>query len=240
MHIKSTLEDIFKDFVDAADLKKKPPEVVEFNDDPVALSCASYEIYLKNPGARWFDIRRVEATEEDRLKAQEIRRYYRDRIMMQSLTASYPQSEFRQKLYGIVMGERPVYDDELGILYRLPYFYAEDTAIDRAIEKTNPTIVSEEGFVGSLFGSDVVGEYRLLERVLKGRRRGTETVQLWLESISTPHLYLIAVQSSNPLLPLLESVLARPTQLKAHGYIKEHRGFHSGKQYMQLGSIELA
>lgn len=236
MNIKSTLEDIFKDFANVDAVKKKPPELVEFNDDPVALAWGSYQIYLKNKGQRWTDLKQVIATEEDRLMAQEIRRYYRDKIMLQTLSSNYTQSEFRKKLYGIVANERAVYDEDLGILHRLPYFYVEDTAVDRAIEQTTPTIGE-----GSLFGrEDVVGEYTVIERVLVGRRRQSEGVQFWLKAADNPYLHMIAVQASNPMLPLFESVIKRSAKLKTTAFVKEHRGYHAGKQYYQHGSVELA
>ena len=235
MHIKSTLEDIFKDFANVDAVKKKPPEVVEFQDDPVALAWGSYQIYLKNKGQRWTDLKQVIATEEDRLMAQEIRRYYRDKIMLQTLSSNYTQSEFRKKLYGIVANERAVYDEDLGILHRLPYFYVEDTAVDRAIEQTNPTIGE-----GSLFGTeDVVDEYTLLERVLYSRKRN-EVVQFWLKAAGNPYLHMIAVQASNPMLTLFESVISRSAKLKTTSFVKEHRGYHAGKQYYQHGSVKLA
>ena len=235
MNIKSTLEDIFKDFANVNAVKKKPPEVVEFQDDPVALAWGSYQIYLKNKGHRWTDLTQVIATEEDRLMAQEIRRYYRDKIMLQTLSSNYAQSESRKKLYGIVANERAVYDEDLGILHRLPYFYVEDTAIDRAIEQTNPTIGD-----GSLFGrEDVVDEYTLIERVLYSRKRN-EVVQFWLKAAGNPNLHMIAVSASNPMLTLFESVIKRSAKLKTTAFIKEHRGYHRGKQYFQHASVTLA
>ena len=235
MNIKSTLEDIFKDFANVDAVKKKPPEVVEFQDDPVALAWGSYQIYLKNKGQRWTDLKQVIATEEDRLMAQEIRRYYRDRIMLQTLSSDYKQSEFRKKLYGILINERAVYDEDMGILHRLPYFYVEDTAIDRAIEQTTPTIGD-----GSLFGrEDVVDEYTLIERVLYSRKRN-EVVQFWLKAVGNPHLHMIAVLANNPLLSLLDSILKRPARLNTTGFIKEHRGYHRGKQYYQHALVTLA
>lgn len=238
--LNNSLEDIFKEFSELhkqPEPVRNPPAKVTLGDDPVALAWGSYQVYIKTNGAqRWYDIGEVTADAECRVKAEEIRKYYRDRIMLQTLSNSWPQSAYRKRLYEILNGPTDIHDTDLGLLYRLPYFYVEDTALDRAIEQTNPVIDPAKS--STLIGEEIVAEYTLLERVLQSRKR-QETVQFWLKSSANTNLHMVACLSSNPMLPLLESVLKRPVALKAWAFGKIHRGYHHDKHYFQLGSVKV-
>lgn len=239
-NLNTSLEDIFKEFSELhkqPEPVRNPPTKLTLGDDPVALAWGSYQVFVRTNGAqRWYDIGEVTADAECRVKAEEIRKYYRDRILLQTLTTAQPLSEYRRRLYEILNGPTDIYNTDLGLLYRLPYFYVEDTALDRVIEQTNSIVDPERS--SSMFGVETVAEYTLLERVLQSRRR-QEVVQFWLKSSADSHLYMIACLSNNPMLPLLESVLKRPTALKSWVFTKEHRGHHRGKHYFQLGSAKV-
>lgn len=236
-NLKSILDDWLTELDQPSTNVQKTPIKLNLGDDPIALAWASYLVYCAtNGGQRWYDLGKVKADAECIAKAEEIRKYYRDRIMLQTLSNLWPQSEYRKRLYEILNGATDIYESDLGLLYRLPYFYVEDTALDRVIEQTNPHIDSAKS--SSLLGEESVAEYTLLERVLQSRKR-QEVVQFWLKSSADSSLYMIACLSNNPMLHLLESVLKRPVALKSWIYAKEHRGYHQGKQYFQLGSVKV-
>lgn len=201
-----------------------------FTDDPVALAWAAYRMYLANPANRWADFADVDVIEEDRVQAQEIRSYYTGRILMGAIKNNGNISEFRKKLYGLLIGETGIKPSEIGILHRLPYFYVEDTALDQVIEQTQSAV--------PLPSSGLAGTFTVIQRILISRKHG-DYVNFWLSHNKRPEPFLIAVKLDNPLLPLLEGILANPVKLSATTHFKYHRGYHSNKHYHQLGNVEL-
>ena len=106
----------------------------------------SYLIWKNNPQRRWIPITEVgQVTSEARALAHEIRKYYLHRSTMQILKGHQP-TEFQQKMIGFLADTRPLKVDELGILYRLPYFYQEDLALERVFEGAQAIKVGEKEF----------------------------------------------------------------------------------------------
>ena len=228
-----TTQDLTIDWDDFKAVFKTPdPEPdMTFNDDPVALAWAAYRVYLANPANRWADFADVEVTVHDRAVAQEIRSYYTGRILMDTMKSKNPMSEFRKKLYGLLIGETGLKKKDIGLLYRLPYFYVEDTDLDQVIEQTQTASV--------MFGMELVGTFTLIKRILVSRRSG-DFVHFWLRHHKRSEPFMIAVKTDNPLLPLLEGILENPVKLSATAYLKTHRGYHRNRQFHQLGNVKLA
>lgn len=224
-------QDLTLDHTVSLDWLARPPEPdMEFHDDPVALTCASYRTFLAT-GIRWTDLKDATATDQDRRQAVQIRRYYSDRILITAIAAQNKMSEFRQKLYGLLIGQTGLKKRDVGLLYRLPYFYAEDTAMDQVMAQTESAVM-QPGI------QPVVGLFQVIRRIQVSRRSG-ETVQLWLQKDSDTVPYMIAVRLDNPLLTMVESVLKQPTGMKATAHLKHHRGHHRHRLYCQLTSLEL-
>jgi hypothetical protein len=226
-----TTQDLTIDWNDFKAVFKSPETNIAFAEDPVALAWASYRVYLDNPVMRWAAFDTVTVTDQDRAKAQEIRSYYTGRILMGAIKNNGNISEFRKKLYGLLIGETGIKPSEIGILHRLPYFYVEDTALDQVIERTQSAV--------PLPSSDLAGTFTIIQRILVSRKQG-DYVNFWLSHNKRPEPFLIAVKSDNPLLTLLEGILATPVQLSATAHFKHHRGYHSNRHYHQLGNVELA
>lgn len=224
-------QDLTLDHTVSLDWLARPPEPdMEFHDDPVALTCASYRTFLAT-GIRWTDLKDATATDQDRRQAVQIRRYYSDRILITAIAAQNKMSEFRQKLYGLLIGQTGLKKRDVGLLYRLPYFYAEDTAMDQVMAQTESAVMQP----GT---QPVVGLFQVIRRIQVSRRSG-ETVQLWLQKDSDTVPYMIAVRLDNSLLTMVESVLKQPTGMKATAHLKHHRGYHRHRLYCQLTSLEL-
>jgi hypothetical protein len=220
--------DDFKAVFKAADPE---PDLV-FKDDPVALAWASYRAYLNSPAVRWADFDTVVVTAEDCVQAQEIRSYYTGRILMDTMKSNKPMSEFRKKLYGLLIGETGLKKKDIGLLYRLPYFYVEDTALDQVIAQT-------EAPKSALAQDTIAGTFNLIKRI-QVSRRSAESVQFWLQHHKKTAPFMIAVKADNPLLPLLESILQRGLPISATAHFKIHRGYHRNRGFYQLGNVELA
>lgn len=204
---------------------------MKFTDDPVALAWASYRTFLSHPGARWTDFDDVTVIDQDRTMAQDIRSYYTGRILMDMMKSNNGLSDFRKKLYGLLIGETGLKKKDIGLLYRLPYFYVEDTALDEVIAQTAPAKSLQRSY-------DITGTFTLLKEIQISRRSG-EYVQFWLKHNTAPEPFMIACKSDNPLLPLLKSVLAAPAKLEAVAFVKNHRGHHRNREYYQLGNVVL-
>lgn len=213
--------------------EKKPEPDLEFAQDPVALACGSYRLFLES-GIRWSELSDIVVTDADREQAALIRKYYSDRILISAVAARGQMSDFRQKLYGLLIGQTKLKKRDVGLLYRLPYFYAEDTAMDQIMERTTSVDAN------SPVTRNVIGQFQLIRRIDVSRRSG-ETVQLWLQKgTDTTTPYMIAAKRDNPFLGLVESVLAQPVKLTATAHLKHHRGHYRNRLYYQLGGLELA
>ena len=228
-----TTQDLTIDWTDGLEVVSKMPEPdMTFKDDPVALAWAGYRLYLVNPANRWADFADVEVTAEDRSKAQEIRSYYTGRILMDTMKSKQPMSEFRKKLYGLLIGKTGLKKKDIGLLYRLPYFYVEDTDLDQVIAQT-------EAPTTALAQAPVTGTFNLIKRI-QVSRRSTESVQFWLRHHKKTVPFLIAVKADNPLLPLLQNILERSLPISATAHFKIHRGYHRNRGFYQLSNVELA
>jgi hypothetical protein len=228
-----TTQDLTIDWDDFKAVFKTPePEPdMTFTDDPVALAWAAYRVYLANPANRWADFADVEVTVHDRAVAQEIRSYYTGRILMDTMKSKGPMSEFRKKLYGLLIGETGLKKKDIGLLYRLPYFYVEDTDLDQVIAQTQSAKV--------MFGMELAGTFTLIKRILVSRHHG-DYVHFWLRHHKRLEPFLIVVKTDNPLLSLLAGILEKSVQLSATAHLKTHRGYHRNRQFHQLSNVELA
>jgi hypothetical protein len=212
-------------------VKAPEPDMV-FKDDPVALAWAGYRLYLQSPGQRWSDFDTLEVTDEDRTQAQAIRSYYTGRILMDMMKSKNPTSAFRQKLYGLLIGETGLKKKDIGLLYRLPYFYVEDTELDQVIAETTPAQTRGSAAV------EIAGTFTLIKRILVSRKHG-DYAHFWLRHHKRSEPFLIVVKTDNPLLSLLAGILANPVQLSATAHVKRHSGYHRGRLFCQLANVEL-
>lgn len=232
--LTSTTNNLYQDLEELLDWDKPttPPKIVKFTDDPVALSCASYRLW-KMGGPRWSDIHFASVAEEDRVTALELKKYYRDNLVIDALKyGTNGRSEFRNKLAKLVIDELVYTDKEVGMLYRLPYFYEEDRALDRVVAQTE---TAKENFRGH----KQTATYTLVEKVLRSRRSG-EYYNYWLTSDCDQAAYYMTIKDDNPLRPMFESIIAKPVEATSLVYTKTYRGHHRNRTYYAMGNFELA
>lgn len=144
-----------------------------FPDDPLALSCASYRIYKENPARRFTNIDLVNATQEDRIQAQAIRDYYNQRYTMKALKGK-ELTEYQKKTAQFLSGLYHLTTEEIGLLYKLPYFYDEDLLVEQVVNQTTSYTPQMTPLVAEL--KDLT-EYELtpLVKVLISRKRSEFT-----------------------------------------------------------------
>lgn len=213
------------------DAPKQPARPITFKEDPVALSCASYRLWSMG-GPRWSDINDAPIGEEDRITALELKKYYRDRLILDALkNNNNGRSEFRNKLAKLVINELEYTDREIGMLYRLPYFYQEDLAVDRVVAQTQD---AKEVFRGHR----QMATYTLIEKVLRSRRSG-EYYNYWLASDVDQAAYYVTIKTDNPMRLLFESVIKQPVQVESLIYTKSYQGYHRNRCFYAMANFEL-
>ncbi len=227
---------------DFGSLDRRTPEAplaaIKFKQDPVAAACASYRIWTESPANRWSDLEYVQVTQEDIERAEQLKKYYREKLVMESLTSmrNVNRSEFRRKLAQLVVNELVYTKRELGLLYRLPYFYQEDLDLDAIVAETDCKLVTD------VLGAKDVHEYGLapLRQVLRSRASG-DYYHYWFRDTTYNHPHNLVVRHDNPLRSLIDG-LFKQTRIHINGllFVKSFRGYHQSKHFYQIGNMELS
>ena len=227
------LTEVFEEWKkDITQLESTPQSPVVFKDDPVAMAIAVHRRWKEanRTGDRWADLETAQITAEDRQGSAELRKYYADRIMI-TMLGSKKISDFRRKLYGVVTDSLSLNKNDIGLLYRLPYFYEEDLALDRVVAQTQSLTQREAT-------ERIHGRFTVIERIWRSRRAGDYT-QLWMTREGSSAPYMITIKSDNPYHRLVVNLLEQPRELSAWAHVKYHMGYHRGQAYYMLGDIEL-
>lgn len=227
---------------DFGSLDRRTPEaplaVIKFKQDPVAAACASYRIWSESPANRWQDLESVNVTQEDIQRAEQLKKYYREKLVMESLTSmrNVNRSEFRRKLAQLVVNELVYTKKELGLLYRLPYFYQEDLDLDAIVAETDCKLATEVVSAKEVHGYELAP----LRRILRSRASG-EYYHYWFRDTTYNRPHNLVVRHDNPLRSLIDG-LFKQSQIRIDGllFAKSFRGYHQSKQYYQLGNMELS
>lgn len=202
---------------------------MQFNEDPLALSCSSYRAYVENPHYRWKDFTDCTVEPGDREQANAIRQYYGSKLVMEALMGK-KLTEFRAKMGQFLAGNHQLRRDELGMLYKIPYFYHEDLAVDRVI---NETVSAEEV-------REVKHRLRLTHHstILQARKSG-EMKQYWFTD-EQHQAYMLSGAANSPLTTLVESVFARGTiDIIANILRKPHYGTDRTNYYYTMSQLRL-
>ena len=215
-------------FDDALEPRSKQP--ITFKQDPIALSVAVHRNYVESDGTtqRWIEFDSVLASEQDLQTAEELKKYYKDRIMVKTLKG-LNISKYQITLYSILNGEKQVTNDELGMIYRLPYFYAEDQAKERIKEtcsraKVQPALENRASAI------------RPLTKFMYSRRGGEATEYWFMDEKDCP--VLVKVSTTNTLNKLFGGLYKRP-YLTVHGMFRPRRDRHHQFNYYELVNMEL-
>ena len=218
-------------------LPEPPKRTLTFKQDPIALACASYRIWKENPARRWSELESVTVWQDDIEQAQALRQYYRERLVMSALkNRTGGTSEFRRKLGALVTDQLEITKDELGILHRLPYFYAEDQDIDYVVENTSNS--SEITPVLSDF-QPMTMTFRPLRKIFRSRRGG-DTNQYWWTTESSGIPFSLSVQVNNPLMGMIDSLFDREqVQLQHRVKPTTFRGYYPDHWHYQLYDVRL-
>jgi len=216
---------------------------VVLTDDPIALSCAAYRWYHAKATTlreRFPDLRGITVEPDDRVMAESIRNYYRNKIALKALTDANSMTPFNQDLYELLIDQVPVQRRHMGMIYRLPYFYAEDQARIQLgqLVKTdlNPNYRTVYPSI------DYVRQEKLepVMRIFRGRK-DSEVTEFWFrDAYGWP--VLLSVGTQNNLLSMIDDFFNRPSiTLEAGFFIGQVRGndfFHYYMTQPRLVSVE--
>lgn len=207
---------------------------VVFKDDPVAMACASYRLSQEG-GFAWLDLHAVTVEPRDREVAADIRRYYADRLLMTALKSKGVMSEFRRKLYGVVTDNYQLKKSEEGLLYRLPYFYAEDTGIDHVMSQT------QSASMVNAATAKIAGKFTLIKKIFCSRANASSHWQFWFVRNTSPSPYLVEIKDDNVLYKLFDTLTQQPQMFSAATtHFKQHRGHYRDRVYIKMTQIDLA
>jgi len=150
--------------------------------------------------------------DHDRTLAQQIRAYYRGKLVLRALRHKQPLTKFQQALYDML--EHDQYQNQhIGMLYRLPYFYAEDTAHENLRAQCPSVDVLSKRLHRQLEQRDVY-ELTPLQQVLRSRRQG-ETMEYWFRN-ARGEAVVWFVSFRNPLRSMVDALWRRgPVEISA-------------------------
>lgn len=228
------IEDLIAPWIDEFESKKEPAHQVRLADDPIALSWASYHVWLKSPARRWVSLDDVEAHDHDRRIAFATRRYYRDRLALLALKGK-ELTKFQSALYALVSNESPLMSDQVGMVMKLPYFYVEDTTQDE-IFSTSTAIPSGKNRPSRMMqrASTITPWARYLMS-----RKSQECYCYWFQD-DQGYPVMWAVGTNNNLRSLVDSLYYRnrPINIRANWHL-QRRSSDRDQLFYHLANVEL-
>lgn len=183
--------------------------------DPLALAWAAYHVWTKFPNRRWVAWNDIEAQDHDREMAQETRRYYRNKLALRALKNAQEPTQFSRDLYDICNGGI-MRECHRGMLYRLPYFYVEDTGRAALVEHTlhQPSLAdAPPAAIRERFSKELLRHSRIFHS-----RRNREIMEYWFHDEETGHPVQWSVAYDNPLRSLVEHVWKTHDRIQVSGY----------------------
>lgn len=177
--------------------------------DPLALAWAAYHVWQKFPQRRWVPFSSIEAHDHDHHMAQTTRRYYRDRLTMRVLRGQ-ELTPIQREMLAISQGG-VLRRDHLGLLYRMPYFYAEDVKRDSLSSHYTAQVsahnTGRQAWRPAPLLEHQVQDLRPVTQILRTRKSGDVDEYWWRNSEDQPVLW--SVVSTNPLRSVVDSLWRR-------------------------------
>jgi hypothetical protein len=186
------------DFENDIYAKAKEDREVEFQEDPLVLSCLAKEIVEQGGGWRSFsDERLLElVTVQNRSRADDIRKYFSKKFFWKNLQNNRPLSPFRQKtLFLLETKSKVIKEKDIGIFFKLPYFYEED----QVYERFKKELKVDEDFANRdrAFYQEQLRSVVYLDKTV-GWQGKEKVVRFWFKD-SDQWLYNFVILEKNPL-----------------------------------------
>jgi hypothetical protein len=190
-------------------------------EDPLVLSCVVKRLSTENEGVYYSleDERLLEdIRKEDREQAELIRKYFTKKFFWQNFTDNRNLSSFRNRV--CVLLETRIHeckDQDLGIYFKLPWFYDEDM-IYEDFKKSYKTVDVPNIVYGVPYGSKRVREILNLKYIRHTfcYQRKRKIRRLWFTD--QQYLFSIEVEDANPLLETFIDSLTSSTNVKLEAF----------------------
>lgn len=206
---------------------------IQYPDDLLALSCQGYLNYLRTGSNRYPELQFLTVSEAARAMAADIRYYYGLKFT-EAILRDQSLTDFRRKMAEFLQGKHELTASEMGLVYRLPYFYAEDQDIDWVHENTEAVDANT-----SIISGECHYELTPLRRSLRSARSG-DLVRFWFKT-KQAHPAVFTVPASNALLPLMDSIFKKSSiSVTAHAKIRSIRGQQRQRRHLDLFNLQLA
>lgn len=188
----------------------------KFEQDPISSACAVYRNCRQRGVIEYPELTTAIPTDEDHCMANSIRNYYSAKFVEHALRGG-SISEFRAKMMQLLQGTRPPDTSDIGILYRMPYFYQEDIDTDRYIESASTTDRTEfESIYGKFGPIEVTETLRLKQKILRNARGGVTIRYGFLNQRQYP--VVVSIDTKNPFFTLVDQLFQQPS-VQLHGWL---------------------
>jgi hypothetical protein len=194
----------------------------KFESDPLVRSVSAKDLADRNPSDHYGlqdDIRvKDNITPAIEARAEEIRRYYTKRFFWDSLNGK-TLTPIRTRIVQLL--ENRITDcneHDVGIYYKLPYFYEEDQTYEEFSKLYNTKKLSPLGNKRS----NKFAKRLQFVKATKGIQKNTKSKYFWFTD-DNRDLYNIAIELGNPLLSLFEQIITDNPIPLFETYLKEDR-----------------
>ena len=187
------------DRLHAADSGIKNHRPLPYAQDCLARAVASHARWkASNEVLRFSDLDTIEVGPVDHALANQIKKYYCDQLLMKKLRGS-ELTRFQSDLWGLLSGRDTPEDRHVGMLYQVPFFYAEDLMRD-ALSREFNGVVKEFGMLHTRNRMVVTPHSKIFVT-----RRGSNRYEYWfVDQEQRPAV--LSVQHTNPLRGLINSL----------------------------------
>lgn len=200
-------------------------EIKEFKDDPMVLACSLKELVETQQNFYPLDDLRVieNITEEIRELAERVRKYYTKKFFWQNLTGNGKLSDYRSRVcYLLENHVRTCKEQDVGIYYKLPYFYQEDMAYEDFKQRYNTTDVPR--VMQGVFPARSTTKSQLKLTYLKtttSRQKKRNLHRFWFTEGT--YLFNIEITNDNPLLEMFTQLVVEKMTITLDTYYNVDR-----------------
>lgn len=176
-----------------------------WNEDPLVLACALKSICTENAFYSLNDQRVKEAITQDiRDHAEVVRKYYTKKFFWTNLSNGKALSPFRQRLCYLLENRiRETKDKDVGIYFKLPWFYDEDMVHDKLKQTYKTTDLPQPDFK-----VQPVAIRLTFVDISKGWQAKRKVERFWFKDENN-YLYGITIPDDNVLLEMFKDIILK-------------------------------
>ena len=196
-----------------------------FDVDPLLLSVSLKDLMDEMPGTFYSldDPRVAEHVNDDiRQQTEQIRKYYTKKFFWTNFSDNGRISEFRSRMCYLLENRiQKCKDQDVGIYYKLPYFYEEDMIYDDFKKQYNTTDlprVKPSKLFDKTFKENKTLKY---VKTTSSRQRKRNINRFWFTD--STYLYCIEVANDNPLLEMFKQLVINKVEVTFETYYNVDR-----------------